>query len=66
MPDFDIAKWKADPKHEGERNAFKEMVKHSMGTIIEEEKKANPPKPDEEGMFDWLARIAFGSTSDKK
>lgn len=66
MPDFDITKWKADPKHEGERNAFKEMVKHSIGVIGEEEKAKNPPTPVEEGMFDWLARIAFGSTPDKK
>lgn len=66
MPPFDIEKWKSDPKHEGERSAFEEMVKHSLTSIAEKEKAKNPPKPEEENMFDWLARAVFGGDSGKK
>lgn len=56
MPPFDREKFNTDPKHEGERTQFDQMVEDSVKRIAAKNKPNDPPKKDDflSGFLDGL------------
>lgn len=55
MARIDPKVFNTDPKHEKDREEFDSLVDASVARLLEKKKKDNPPKPENENIFDALA-----------